>query len=393
MHALRLRPLWGPRLLRLVTKPLFRGRDIWLVGERHDTAQDNGYALFRHLRSTEPDREAFYVTDRPDLEPLRGLGNVVRRGSFRHRLLMLHARLLVGAYDLDSYLLPPQWTKAEYHRHLAWRIGSRRAFLQHGVIYNDVSAALHRGVTGLDLFVTSSHAERDFIRSQMGYTTEVVATGLPRFDALHGRAPKVPRGRVLFMPTWRAHLVAPSYQREREVAAVFERSEYYQFLRTFLQSERLHRVLERHDLDLEFYPHYEIAGLVADLVPDHPRLLVASPTRTVQDALVDCSLFLTDWSSVFFDAAYLGKPLALAPFDEEEFRERHYREGYFDLTLHGFGPTVRRPAELVAAIDMYAARDFVREARYEDRVAAFFSHRDTSNSERVVTALQRVAKG
>jgi CDP-glycerol glycerophosphotransferase (TagB/SpsB family) len=245
----------------------------------------------------------------------------------------------------------------------------------------------------LDLFVTSSNDERDFIRAQMGYATEVVATGLPRFDALHGRTPTVSRRRVLFMPTWRSHLVAPSYQREREVAAVFEKSDYHHFLRTFLQSERLHRVLERHDLDLEFYPHYEIAGLVSNLVPDHPRLLVAPPARKVQDALVDCSLFLTDWSSVFFDAAYLGKPLAMAPFDEEEFRERHYRKGYFDLTLHGFGPTVRRPAELVAAIEMYAARNFVREARYEDRVTAFFSHHDTKNSERVVAALRRVAKG
>lgn len=393
VHAVGLRPLWRARLLRLVTKPFFRGREIWLVGERHDTAQDNGYALFHHLRTRHPDRDAFYVTDRPDLEPLRGLGNVVRRGSLWHRLLMVHARLLVGAYDIDSYLLPPQWSQADYHRHLAWRIGSRRAFLQHGVIYNDVSAALHRGVTGLDLFVTTSDAERDFVRARMGYATEVVVTGLPRFDALHGRSPAVPRRRVLFMPTWRAHLVAPSYQRGREVEAVFERSEYYQFLRMFLQSTRLYRVLDRHDLDLEFYPHYEMSEMVSDLVPDHSRLFVAPPSRTVQDALADCSLFLTDWSSVFFDAAYMGKPVTLAPFDEEEFRARHYREGYFDLTLQGFGPTVRRPMELVAAIDMYAGRDFVREARYDDRAAAFFSHRDTMNSERVVAALRGAALG
>src|SRR5690625_6580948 len=41
------------RLLRLVTVPLFWGKEIWLVGERHGTAQDNGFHFFRYLRSEE----------------------------------------------------------------------------------------------------------------------------------------------------------------------------------------------------------------------------------------------------------------------------------------------------------------------------------------------------
>ncbi len=38
------------RLTRLVTLPFFARREIWLVGESTDTAQDNGLHLFRHLR-------------------------------------------------------------------------------------------------------------------------------------------------------------------------------------------------------------------------------------------------------------------------------------------------------------------------------------------------------
>ena len=105
---------------------------------------------------------------------------------------MLHAKVLIASYDIDGYLLPDSWKRDEYQRHLAWRIGSRRVFLQHGVIYNDVSAALHKGITGLDLFVTSSPAEARFVKQRMGYGKEVRVLGLPRFDTLSRKGPARP---------------------------------------------------------------------------------------------------------------------------------------------------------------------------------------------------------
>ena len=204
-------PLWRMRLLRAATRPFFRNRDVWLLAERHDTAQDNSAALFRHIRQHHPDAAAYYVVDgRPRASrEVRPLGHVVHHSSWRHQLLMLHAVSLIGSYDIDGYLLPKDWPKEAYQRHLAWRIGSRRVFLQHGVIYNDVSAALHSGVTGLDLFVTSSAQEAGFVKRRMGYGGEVKVLGLPRFDHLVRNVGT--RTRVLFMPTWRVYLVNPSY--------------------------------------------------------------------------------------------------------------------------------------------------------------------------------------
>ena len=395
-HALARRPFWRERLIRLATLPFFRS-DVWLLGERRDTAQDNSFALFRHLRQQRPDIRAYYVIDGDSehADRVRPFGHMVAHSSWRHRLLTLHARVLVNSYDLDSYLLPDQWHTGSYLQHLAWRIGARRAFLQHGVTYNNVSAALHRGVTGLDLFVASSQREAEAVRAGMGFTTQVAVTGMPRFDNLNRSS--VGR-RILVMPTWRRNLVLPSYRKRPGARATeispFETSTFATFWRGLLHDERLHAILERTDTTLEFFAHYEIAQVAGSLAPEHERIVISHHgTRGVQEAILDCSLFVTDWSSTFFDAAYAGRPLVMAPFDEVEFRRTQYAQGYFDFERDGFGPVVRTPDEAVEAITRCVEAGFVREESYEQRVDSFFDYRDAGQCERVVSAINRAIRG
>ena len=66
------------------------------------------------------------------------------------------------------------------------------------------------------------------------------------------------------------------------------------------------------------------------------RITIASKeTQDVQKLLMDCALLVTDYSSVFFDVAFLRKPVVYYQFDEEEFRKYHYQKGYFDFRDHG----------------------------------------------------------
>ena len=129
-------------------------------------------------------------------------------------------------------------------------------------------------------------------------------------------------------------------------------------------------------------------------MPEHGNVVVSHHgTRSVQEAILDASLFVTDWSSTFFDAAYAGRPVVLAPFDEEDFRATQYAAGYFDLERDGFGPVVRTVEDTVAAIAGYVENDFKREPEFEARLAAFFTHNDTANCERVIAAIDRVTHG
>ncbi|MEV1330586.1 CDP-glycerol glycerophosphotransferase family protein [Micromonospora costi] len=387
-HAASRRPFWKHRLLRLVTAPLMARRDIWLIGERKDTAQDNSFHLFRHLRTEERRRNVYYLLtkDSPDRQRLRGLGNVVTYDSFRHKFLMLHATKLINSYDIDAYMLPTRWERSPFLKHLNWRIGSSRVFLQHGVTEKDVSAGLHRGRGAFDLFVASSHREAEYVSKDLDYGDMVKTTGMPRFDAL---TPDRGRRRILFMPTWRTYLVTPSYNSAARPRVAFQGSAYQVFLSELFGSDRLRQALREHGYVLEFLPHYEMRNLLTDVVPADDCFAMADQTsRTVQDALRQCDLFITDYSSTAFDVAYVGTPLIYAQFDAEEFFTiGGYRKGYFEAREDGFGPVCETAEETVDAIVRYLENGCVREDEYTRRVADFFAVQDRNNCQRVAAAI------
>ncbi|MGP3774852.1 bifunctional glycosyltransferase/CDP-glycerol:glycerophosphate glycerophosphotransferase [Streptomyces sp. SDT5-1] len=402
-HVLRRRPFWKQRLLRLLTmplKPLVLGRNIWLFGERGDTAQDNGWHLFRHVRTVEKRRGAYYVirAGAADRARLKGLGHVVAHSSWKHKMLMLHASALINAYDIDTYMLPDGWDRTRFLKHLNWRVGARRVFLQHGVTDKDVSKGLHRNRTGVDLILAVSRHEGWFLSEELGYEGQVEAIGFPRFDAL---TPDRGGRRILFMPTWRAYLTVASYARDgggREARKAardrFLASDYREFMTCFLNHPRLLETLDRHDFTLEFLPHYEMRAMVGDMVPDHGRVRILDQNRTsVQDAMRRCDLFVTDWSSTAFDVAYLGTPLVYAQFDAEQYWDGHYQKGYFDARRDGFGPVGETADEVVDHVIRYVRRGCEREPEYLRRVEKFFEYRDQRNNARAFEAIDRLVRG
>ncbi|MEV2241151.1 CDP-glycerol glycerophosphotransferase family protein [Micromonospora sp. NPDC049891] len=387
-HAASRQPFWKQRLLRTLTEPFMRRRDIWLVGERKDTAQDNSWHLFRYLRGTERRRNAYYVIakDSPDRERLRGLGNVVTYDSFRHKFLLLHATKLINSYDIDSYMLPSRWERTAFLKHLNWRIGPARVFLQHGVTDKDVSGGLHRAKTGVDLFVAAAGQEAEYVANHFDYGSAAQRLGFPRFDAL---LPDRGHRRILLMPTWRSYLVSPSYNPSLRPRFPFESSRYAEFLRELFGSDELKQSLQRHGYVLEFLPHYEMRSMSTSMVPAESCFAVVDQTqRSVQDALRQCDLFITDYSSTAFDVAYLGTPLIYAHFDSDEyFSIGGYRRGYFEHRKHGFGPVCESATETVKAIVSYLEKGCAREEEYSRRAAEFFEVQDQQNCKRVAAAI------
>ncbi|MCZ7420139.1 CDP-glycerol glycerophosphotransferase family protein [Verrucosispora sp. WMMA2121] len=387
-HIVSRAPLWNWRLLRLVTAPFMRRRDVWLIGERKDTAQDNSSHLFRYLRKVERRRNIYYLLAKnsPDARRLRGLGNVVKHDSWRHKFLMLHATKLINSYDIDSYMLPSAWERSQFLKHLHWRIGTARVFLDHGVIEKDVSSGVHRGRAAFDLFVTSAHREAEYVAKDLDYGDMVSNTGLPRFDAL---IPERGRHRILFMPTWRTYLVTPSYNKAARPKMAFQGSSYQTFLKELFGNSRLRDALRQHGYVLELLPHYEMRSLLTDIVPTDDCFAMADQTeRTVQEALRQCDLFITDYSSTAVDVAYLGTPLIYAQFDADEFWTiGGYKKGYFEHREDGFGPVCENAEETVNAIIRYLDNGCVREEVYARRAANFFTFQDQNNCQRAAAAI------
>ncbi|WP_030917769.1 bifunctional glycosyltransferase/CDP-glycerol:glycerophosphate glycerophosphotransferase [Streptomyces sp. NRRL B-24720] len=387
---------WRTRLLYWLMYPKLHGKDIWIIGEREDTAQDNSYHLFKWIRENEPKRRVYYAIngDAPDREKIDHLGRVVDRLSWKYRAYLLHATRLINAYDLEAYLGFPGLSKRAFLRGYGDLLRYKRVFLQHGVVYNDVVQSIHAQVTNVDMVLTTGRSERAYYAEHCGYGYDrVAATGLPRYDAL---TPVPGPRKILVMPTWRRDIVAPSYNKAAKPEIPFAASEYYRFFSALLRDERLLKALQHYGVELEFMPHYEIRPYLKHFRIDHPSITVSSTGRDVQLAMRECSMLVTDYSSVFFDVAYMGKPIVYTNFDDEAFYSKHYKRGYFDLARDGFGPACGRVDQAVDEIIASITRDFQVEPQYRRRAEEFFVLRDTNNCERafdVIDSMDAAAGG
>lgn len=376
------RPGWRTRFMYWLTYPYLHGRGIWIIGEREDTAQDNSYHLFKWIRLNQPKRKIYYSINRDahDWDKVAQYGQVIDRLSWKHRAYLLHAERLINSYDLEAYLGFPGLNKRSFLRGYGDLLRYKRVFLGHGVGYNDVVASIHGQTTNVDMVLSTGRSERSYTAEHCGYGyARVAATGMPRFDALE---PVPGLRRVLVMPTWRRDIVAPSYNKAAKPEIPFAASEYYRFFSSLLRNERLLAALQYHGVELEFMPHYEIRPYLQHFKIEHPSIIVSSTGRDVQLAMRECSMMVTDYSSVFFDVAYMGKPVVYTNFDDESFYSKHYKRGYFDIDRDGFGPACRTVDHAVQEIIGVLERNFQLEPRYKQRVDDFFILRDTSNCER-----------
>lgn len=355
-------------------------RNLWLVGERGDDARDNGYWFYRHLREEHPEVNCRYAIadDSVDAPKIAALGGALRYRSFRHYLAYYAAKNLIS-----THVQPCAPDKMIYY-HLA-KMGVRprgkQVFLQHGVTLNDMHW-LDAEHACMDLFVCGAQMEYDHIRASYGYSEGVVQyLGFCRFDHLirAGRAEKM----ILAMPTWRGS--------NYPGGADFPRTQYCRAWNELLNSASLYHMLEENGCTLIFYPHIEMQKYMGDFHTSSDRVILADKSsHDVQDLLMRCGMLITDYSSVFFDVAYLKKPVLYYQFDEEEFYSFHYKKGYFDFRRDGFGAVCTTQEELLAQIDACLARSMTLDAQYQQRSERSFPLRDDENCRRTYDAICRL---
>lgn len=357
----------------------YRGRVIWLVSERGTDARDNGYHFYKYLREQHPEIEAYYVIteDSADRDRVAALGDVVRHGSLQHYLMFVAAEYKISTHILG--FVPNLRFSARLVKLLPRK--GNRVFLQHGVTKDDMQV-LYREKTDLNLFICGAKIEYDYVAANFHYTDEVKYTGFARYDALHNAQEK---HQILLMPTWRLYL---SKCTEPELS----QSEYVTRWNAVLRDSRLLEALRVNCKTLVFYPHYEVQKKFLHLFSsNNPSVIIADFDHyDVQQLLKESQLLVTDYSSVFFDFAYMKKPCVYYQFDEEQFRAGHYRKGYFDYREMGFGEVLTEHDALVETIISYLKRDCQMKAEYACRIDDFFPLHDTHNCERIYEEIQKL---
>lgn len=360
-------------------------KNMWLISDRGTEAKDNGYAFFEYIRKNHPEINAHYVIDSSyenDYNRVKSLGNIIEYGSEEHKIAFILCDKAICSYI--GFLEP--WAYKLYKLILDRKSEKKFIFLQHGITLHDVSDIYKKSATKIDLFITTTDNEYKAIKSaDYEYdSNQVVQTGFARYDKLHDR---IEKNQILLMPTWRKDIVNPSYVKYKLVDdTVFTNSEYYKSYNSLLNNDKLIDALNKFNIELVFYPHYEIQPYLKYFNTTSDKVIIASKDEyDVQALLKESKLLISDYSSVVFDFAYMEKPSLYYQFDELT----HYKKGYFEYERDGFGDVVKEEDILVDKIIEIMNNQFKLSDKYQDRIKKCFRFRDNKNCERIFDEIMK----
>ncbi|SDM78198.1 CDP-glycerol glycerophosphotransferase family protein [Bacillus sp. OK048] len=365
-------------LISRVLKLSKMNKDIWLISERRDEAEDNAFHLYKYIRENHPTQKAYYVIDKKSHSYLKitKFETIIQQNSLRHYIYYFLAEKHLSAFQFFGVPETP----------ILWRLESyglikkKKVFLQHGIT-KEILPFLNYANTKYNLFVCGAKPEFDFVKEHFGYPKENVKyLGFCRFDNLHDYKVK---NQILLMPTWRQWFGMTNSDNNTEMKYdEFIMSEYYHRYNNLLNSVRIHEFLEKHDIKLIFYPHPEMQRFIKAFNCNNSNITIANRNNyNLQNLLKESRLLITDYSSVAFDFAYMRKPLIYYQFDQQRYYTDHFQKGYFDCNRDGFGPVIRDEKILIDCIEKFMLKDS-NDEKYNDRVGDFFQLYDKENCKR-----------
>lgn len=306
------------------------GKPILLIGEMHDTYEDSGSVLFEELLKDNRGYEVFFVTSRKDL--LQRNKRFIEFGSKKHKDLFLLADVLINVQNIDLYMSPfigrnSNLSPKKHSKDSLLYLGfskylknQKKIFLQHGVLYQ---SGLTNGIyvnADFDYLVVSADFEKKIFPE--GYRT-FIESGLPRFSNYDKEGYKTKSKKILFSPTWRKYLKDMS-NGELKLDEIVN-SEYYIRIMSFLNNEKLAEILKENNYELIYNVHHTLRELIElDIGKKQlsENIKIKDENVSLNSLIKECDMCITDYSSLFFDFLWQGKPVINYIYDYEDFHTR-----------------------------------------------------------------------
>lgn len=288
---------------------------IFLFMDRPDAADDNAEALYRFFKTKKPEHtNIFFALNKSSNDYLRlGLEgfNLVEYGTEKFNKLYISADVFISSQAYNIHRPVGNGYKSAYN--------SRFVYLQHGIIYNDMSNWIKK--KPFDLFITSTNNETKIIEKIL--PKKVLQSGLSRFEYYEKNKKS---NVILYAPTWRFNIKALDDEN-------FMASDYYKKNISFLNNKKLNDYLEKNDLYLKFKIHPNFSSK-EELFKNacHGKNIIITNER-YKNLIENNFLTISDYSSIIFDVHYLEIPIVLYQHDQADFYEGQVYEKLEDNTV------------------------------------------------------------
>lgn len=377
---------FGMIALHFLTYP-FSKHNNWIVSDRYDVAGDNGEWMFKYIRKNTEKKNVYFGLKKnsKDIDRMSKVGKVINFKTINYYLKYMNSEFVISSH-IDSYIHKPFGTKEIYVNPFVDR---KFVFLQHGIIKENLSSWLSGYYKDMSLFICSAKDEYNSVVNGDYLFDEntVKLTGLARYDNLVN-SNKTPENIIALMPTWRSTLVGSIINgtQDRKYNPKFKETEYYKFYNGLINDERVIKCLKDNNYKILFCVHPSFKGQLKDFTvnSDYVEKTVYVDYPSV---FKKSKLLITDYSSVYFDFAYLKKPVIYSLFDIKYVHLIHSihtgKDDYFDYDTMGFGPATYDYEKTVETLIKYIKNDCKMEKKYIDRVDNFFEYFDDKNCERI----------
>ena len=360
---------------------------VWLICDRKDTANDNGFHFFKYIKKNHKEILSYYVIDKKcyQYKNVSRYESVIQWGSIKHWLLYLSCEKNISSQKNGNPSAP-----LFYILHTKLNLFNNRVFLQHGVIKDDLKW-LYYSETKFNLFVCSVKNEYEYVKEKYGYPNgSIVYTGLARFDNLHNNI--INNKQILIMPTWRNWLGRELNSLENKID--FEKTSYFIYWNNIINNVEFNNYLKENNITAVFYPHYGMHKYINCFnIKSNNNIRIADVQKEdIQTLLKESALLITDYSSVYMDFAYMKKPIIYFQFDQEEYRKKQYEEGYFNYNKNGFGDVLTKESDVINKIKYYVKNGYKVEKKYMDKMSTFFEINDKNNCSRIYNAIMEDKK-
>lgn len=361
-------------------------RKYYLFNDRLMYGDDNAEELFKYVNEKKEPiaKRSYFVLDAKSKakDRISKLGKVVTYGSSKHKKMFINCKMVISSHSsfLDKCFNPFSDEEMDMYKDL---INKKFVFLPHGIIMNDIRIYTNRELTTADLFTTSLEREYEYLASDdyMYEPEQLVKTGLTRYDRLVDRHQKI----ILISPTWRNY-------GEGFTLDKLEETDYYKAYTSLLKNEELDELLEQYGYTVKFLLHpvfQDKIDLFKKCETSNVKIISSSDNR-YSDLFCECSMLITDYSSIHYDVATMKKPIIYYQFDKEFFFGNHYGAGYFSYDQDGFGPVIETEEKLINYVRYLLERDCKTENVYLKKIEDTFSFLDHDNCKRVMEYINKL---
>ncbi|MGM0123818.1 hypothetical protein IGI37_001192 [Enterococcus sp. AZ194] len=283
--------------LSKLAKPFVRNKiNLYFEKDAKRACESSLYVFDKVQSMSELKSKNFFIldTDSPQFNDMKEKfgDKIISRFSFRHYYYIFMSDTFIAS-ELSNHVIATRVLNDKLNTKIR---KTPLYFLQHGIMFakpvdNPMAMGFHKinQVNNVRKNVISSDLEaKEFYK--MGYDdSDLMKTGLPKLD---GAFLKDTADKITYMPTWRF------WEESYVINDDIENTTYFKSLMTVIKLFEREGLIDR----LLIAPHNKFSEYIYNHMNEYKDIICVDPTEALEVSVI----FITDYSSIIYDAAYRG---------------------------------------------------------------------------------------